>query len=106
MGGDEKNVIKYICSRNLKLDIMVWNRVVIKDVEEFIFCGVDVVVILILVFDIYIENKLRIFRGWVLENMVKIVEFVKKNGLYVLVNGEDVLRVDIDFLIEFINVGK
>ena len=106
MGGDEKNVIKHICSRNLKSDIMAWNRAVIKDVEESISCGVDAVAISISVSDIHIENKLRTSRGWVLENMAKTVEFAKKNGLYVSVNGEDASRADIDFLTEFINVGK
>lgn len=38
--------------------------------------------------------------------MIKFVEFVKKNGFYVLVNGEDVFRVDKEFLVEFINEVK
>ncbi|MGG7144034.1 homocitrate synthase [Clostridium nigeriense] len=106
MGGDEKEAIKRIAKRNLKSSIMAWNRAVIKDIEESIDCGVDAVAISISVSDIHIQHKLRTSREWVLENMVKSVEFAKKNGLYVSVNGEDASRADREFLIEFIETAK
>ena len=107
MGGDEKEAIKEIVKRNNgKTSIMAWNRAVIKDIEESIDCGVDSVAISISVSDIHIKHKLKTSRDWVLENMVKSVEFAKKNGLYVSVNGEDASRADKDFLIEFINTAK
>ena len=106
MGGDEKEAIKAIAKKNLKSSIMAWNRAVIKDIEQSIECGVDAVAISISVSDIHIKNKLKTSRKWVLENMVKSVEFAKKNGLYVSVNGEDSSRADIEFLTEFINTAK
>lgn len=106
MGGDEKQAIKDIVKRNLKSSIMAWNRPVISDIEQSIDCGVDAVAISISVSDIHIENKLRKSRDWVLEKMVQGVEYAKKNGLYVSVNGEDASRADRDFLIEFMNTAK
>ena len=106
MGGDEKEAIKKIVKRNLKSSIMAWNRAVIKDIEESIDCGVDAVAISISVSDIHIKHKLKTSREWVLENMVKSVEFAKKNGLYVSVNGEDASRADRDFLVQFIEEAK
>ena len=106
MGGDEKDAIKRICKRNLKSSIMAWNRAVIGDIEQSIDCGVDAVAISISVSDIHIRNKLRTSREWVIENMVKSVEYAKKNGLYVSINGEDASRSDDDFLIQFIEAGK
>ena len=106
MGGDEKDAIKRICKRNLKSSIMAWNRAVIGDIEQSIDCGVDAVAISISVSDIHIRNKLRTSREWVIENMVKSVEYAKKNGLYVSINGEDASRADDDFLIQFIEAGK
>lgn len=106
MGGDEKAAIKEIVKRNLKSSIMAWNRAVISDIEQSIDCGVDAVAISISVSDIHIQHKLKTSREWVLESMVKSVEFAKKNGLYVSVNGEDASRADKDFLIEFINAAK
>lgn len=106
MGGDEKNAIKEIVKRNTKSSIMAWNRAVTSDIEESIDCGVDAVAISISVSDIHIQHKLKTSRNWVLDNMVKSVEFAKKNGLYVSVNGEDASRADKDFLVEFINAAK
>lgn len=106
MGGDEKEAIKAIVKRNLKSSIMAWNRAVVSDIEESIDCGVDAVAISISVSDIHIKNKLRTSREWVLENMVKSVEFAKKNGLYVSVNGEDASRADKEFLVQFMKAAK
>ena len=106
MGGDEKAAIKEIVKRNKKSSIMAWNRAVVSDIEQSIDCGVDAVAISISVSDIHIKHKLRTSREWVLENMVKAVEFAKKNGLYVSVNGEDASRADKEFLIKFINAAK
>lgn len=106
MGGDEKKAIKSIVKRNLKSSIMAWNRAVISDIQESIDCGVDAVAISISVSDIHIKNKLKTSREWVLENMVKSVEYAKKNGLYVSVNGEDASRADREFLIKFMKAAK
>lgn len=106
MGGDEKNAIKEIVKRNLKSSIMAWNRAVVSDIEQSIDCGVDAVAISISVSDIHIQHKLRTSREWVLENMIKSVEFAKKNGLYVSVNGEDASRADKEFLVQFITEAK
>ena len=106
MGGDEKAVIEQICKKNLKSSIMAWNRAVIGDIEKSISCGVDAVAISISVSDIHIKHKLRTSREWVLENMIKSVEFAKKNGMYVSVNGEDASRADKEFLVTFIEEAK
>lgn len=106
MGGDEKEAIKAIVKKNLKSSIMAWNRPVISDIEQSIDCGVDSVAISISVSDIHIKNKLKKSREWVLEKMVEGVEFAKKNGLYVSVNGEDASRADQEFLIEFMKIAK
>lgn len=106
MGGAEKEAIKAICKKNLKPSIMAWNRAVISDIEKSVECGVDAVAISISVSDIHIEHKLKTTREWVIENMIKSVEFAKRNGLYVSVNGEDASRADVNFLAEFMTEAK
>lgn len=106
MGGDEKEAIKQIVKSNQSSSIMAWNRAVISDIEESIDCEVDAVAISISVSDIHINHKLKKSREWVLENMIKSVEFAKKNGLYVSVNGEDASRADREFLVTFIEEAK
>ncbi|MGQ9557788.1 MAG: homocitrate synthase [Desulfurispora sp.] len=106
MGGDEKEAITAICRSGLKASIMGWNRPVIKDIEESLSCGVDAVAISISTSDIHIKYKLQTSREWVLENMVKAVEFAKKEGMYISVNAEDASRSDPEFLIQFARAAK
>lgn len=106
MGGDEQEAVEAICREGLKASIMGWNRPVIKDIEASIACGVDAVAISISTSDIHIKYKLRSSRELVLEQMVKAVEFAKKEGLYVSANAEDASRSDLEFLIQFTKAVK
>lgn len=106
MGGDEKESIKKICRSGLKASIMGWNRPVLKDIESSLECGVDAVAISISTSDIHIKHKLRTSREWVLEHMVKAVEFAKKEGMYISVNAEDASRSDLDFLVQYARAAK
>ncbi|KJR98218.1 MAG: trans-homoaconitate synthase [Peptococcaceae bacterium BRH_c4a] len=106
MGGDEKESIKAICKAGLKASIMGWNRPVIKDIESSIECGVDAVAISISTSDIHIKYKLQQTKEWVLEQMVRAVEFAKKEGLYVSANAEDASRSDMGFLVEYAKAVK
>jgi len=106
MGGDEKEAIKQIAKAGLRASIMAWNRAVIEDLQQSISCGVDAVAISISTSDIHIKHKLQKSREWVLENMVRAVEFAKKEGMYISVNAEDASRTDMEFLIEFTETAK
>lgn len=106
MGGDEKDAITAICKAGLKASIMGWNRPVIKDIDESLSCGVDAVAISISTSDIHIKYKLQTTREWVLEHMVKAVEYAKKEGVYISVNAEDASRSDVDFLVQFASAAK
>lgn len=106
MGGEEQEAIREIVRANLKASIMAWNRAVIKDLQESVKCGVDAVAISISTSDIHIRHKLNASREWVLENMVRAVEFAKKEGLYISVNAEDASRTDLNFLCQFAKTAK
>ncbi|MDD3840175.1 MAG: homocitrate synthase [Clostridia bacterium] len=106
MGGEEKKAIKAIVKANLNASIMAWNRAVIKDIQESIDCGVDAVAISISTSDIHIKYKLQKSREWVLDSMVRAVEYAKKNGLYVSANAEDASRSDQEFLIQYAKAAK
>lgn len=106
MGGDEKEAISSICRAGLKASIMGWNRPVISDIEASLECGVDAVAISISTSDIHIKYKLQASREWVLEKVVKAVEFAKKHGMYISANAEDASRTDMDFLIQYAKTVK
>lgn len=106
MGGDEKEALKAIVKMNLKPSIMAWNRAVISDIQSSLECGVDAVAISISVSDIHIKYKLQSTREKVLEQMVKAVDFAKKQGLYVSANAEDASRADEEFLLQYARCAK
>lgn len=106
MGGDEKKAIKDIVKLGLRASIMGWNRAVISDIQHSIDCGVDAVAISLSTSDIHIEHKLQTSREWVLEHVVKAVEFAKKEGMYISVNAEDASRSDMDFLVQYATEAK
>lgn len=106
MGGDEKKAIKDIVKLRLKASIMGWNRAVISDIQQSIECGVDAVAISISTSDIHIKHKLQTTREWVLESMIKAVEYAKREGLYISINAEDASRSEMDFLVQFATEAK
>jgi Isopropylmalate/homocitrate/citramalate synthases len=106
MGGDEKEAIKKICSLDLGVSVMGWNRAVISDIDESLDCGVDAVAISISTSDIHIKHKLKKDREWVLQSMVKATQYAKKSKLYVSVNAEDASRSDMKFLLKFAKEAK
>jgi len=106
MGGDEKEVIKEIVGYKLQASIMAWNRANVEDLKHSLDCDVDAVAISISTSDIHIIHKLQTSREWVLESMIKAVEFAKEHNLYISVNAEDASRSDFDFLVEFAKQAK
>jgi homocitrate synthase NifV len=106
MGGDEKEVIKEMVGYKLQASIMAWNRANVEDLKHSLDCGVDAVAISISTSDIHIIHKLQTSREWVLENMIKAVEFAKEHDLYISVNAEDASRSDFVYLVEFAKTAK
>ena len=106
MGGDEKEVIKEMVGYKLQASIMAWNRANVEDLKHSLDCDVDAVAISISTSDIHIIHKLQTSREWVLESMIKAVEFAKEHNLYISVNAEDASRSDFDFLVEFAKQAK
>lgn len=106
MGAEEEETMRQIVKLGLKASIMAWNRAVIDDIARSIRCGVDAVAISIAVSDLHIKYKLRSSREQVIEQMRKAVEFAKKEGVYVSVNGEDASRADFEYLVSFVLAAK
>lgn len=106
MGLEEEETVRRIAKLGLKSSIMAWNRAVIEDLERSIRCGVDAVAVSIAVSDLHIKYKLRSSREEVIDHMVRAVEFAKKEGMYVSVNGEDASRADLEYLVKFAQAAK
>ncbi|MBA5851679.1 homocitrate synthase [Clostridium sp. cel8] len=100
MGGDEKKGIEKIVGLGLKSKISAWNRMNIKDIDNSIDCGVDIIHISVPSSDIQIKYKLRSKREWVVNNMKRCIEYTMNKGYEVTIGLEDASRADINFLIE------
>ncbi len=100
MGGDEKESIKEIVKLGLKSKISAWNRMNIKDINESMECKVDIIHISVPASDLQIQSKLGKTRSWVIENLIKCVDYATSGGYEITVGLEDASRADMDFLIE------
>lgn len=104
MGGDELDAIAGILSMGLKAKISAWNRANVEDIKKSINCGVKNIHISAPVSDIHIKYKLRKSRQWVLDNIVKTINYAKERNCWVSVGAEDASRADMKFLIEFVQL--
>lgn len=106
MGGDEREAIRAIVNDGLRAMVVGWNRAAISDIDDSIECGLDAVCISISVSDVHIESKLGKDREWVIDNMLRTVDYAKAHGLYVSANAEDASRANTEFLLKFIQSAR
>ena len=100
MGGDEKESIKEIVKLGLKSKISSWNRMSIKDIQQSMDCGVDIIHISVPSSDIQIQSKLGKDKSWVIDNLSKCITYATCKEYEITVGLEDASRADMDFLIE------
>lgn len=98
MGDGEIEVINAIAALGLTSRLMVWGRMVERDVHAALRCHADIAHLSIPVSDIHIEAKLRRDRAWVLAQIAPHVAMARDAGLDVSVGMEDASRADADFL--------
>lgn len=106
MKGDEKKAITDIVKSNNRASILGWCRAVTTDIKDAIDCGLDAVCVSIPVSDVHIEKKLKKDRAWVLDSIVRAINFAKSHGLYVSCNAEDASRAKMENLIAFTRIVK
>lgn len=104
MGGAEKESIKEIVSLRLKSKISTWNRMSIKDIDQSMECGVDIIHISVPASNIQIESKLGKNKNWIINNLIKCIDYVENAGYEITVGLEDASRADEDFLIELCKI--
>ena len=100
MGFDEAEAVREIVSLRLPARILTWNRVLERDVEASLSCGVNALYISCPVSDIQIEKKLGKTRWWVKERFLKIIPELKKEGCYIACGLEDASRAEPNFVLE------
>jgi homocitrate synthase NifV len=106
MGEEEIEVIRTICSLDLRARTMVWGRMCERDLAAAAQCGARHVNLSVPVSDIHIECKLHRTREWVLAQIRTHVRRAVDLGLDVSVGGEDASRAEIGFLFEVLDAAQ
>lgn len=101
---EERTCIRAICDMKLDMRIMSMCRVVKRDLDYALECGVDGVILFIPGSDIHIKAK---FEGGIVENReklvkdsVELIKYAKEKGLFVEFGVEDSSRTDTNVLID------
>jgi len=94
----EKEGIRKVADEGLDAEICSYTRMVRKDIDEAVDCGVDSVHLVVPVSDLHIEKKLKKTRSEIIEMTVNVVQYAKDQGLVVELSGEDASRGDISFM--------
>lgn len=105
MGVDEKKSLEKIMKLGLKSKISSWNRMNVKDIQESVDCGVDIIHISVPSSKIQIQSKLKKSKNWIIDNMKKSIYFAKEKGFEVTIGLEDSSRADNEFLIELCKIA-
>lgn len=94
----ERESIKAIAEEGLKAEVSSFARVLKKDVDLALECGVDSVFLVVPTSDLHITHKLKSTREKVMENLRELVEYAKNQGVLVDVCTEDGSRTKISQL--------
>ncbi|WGI16971.1 2-isopropylmalate synthase [Methanonatronarchaeum sp. AMET-Sl] len=94
----EKEGIRKVANEGLDAEICSYTRIVKKDIDEALNCGVDSVHLVVPVSDLHIEKKLEKNRSEIIEMTTDVVQYAKDHGLIVELSGEDASRADISYI--------
>lgn len=103
MGKEEQQTIVNIKERLQTAKVLVWNRLVKKDIMASMDCGADIIHLSIPISDRHITDKLHTTRTDIKNKVLACLEFVRNNNYDVSVGLEDASRCEEDFLIEMVN---
>lgn len=96
----EKQNVRAIASEGLSLDVCGLARVLQKDLDACIDCGVDMVHTFVSTSDIQRIHTIKKTREEVVSMAVNAVEYIKDHGAKCMFSAMDATRTDLDYLIE------
>jgi homocitrate synthase NifV len=106
MGPVETRAIEAIAARKTGARLVAWGRMAARDADAALACPVDMVHLAIPVSDIHIGHKLFRSRRWVLDEIRRQGERVRRAGLDLSVGFEDASRADPAFVADAAAAAK
>ncbi len=90
--------IRLVASEGLNAEVASFARVVQKDIDLAMQCGVDSIFLVMPSSDMHIKYKLGTTRQELLDKTLSMIDYCKKHGLKVDLCAEDGSRADVGFL--------
>lgn len=102
----EKSSVAKIVEQGLSSEVCGLARVLPKDIDAAIACGVDVVHTFVSTSDIQREHTIRKSREEVVQLAVEAIERVKEHGAGCLFSAMDATRTDLEYLVEIFTAAE
>ncbi len=103
---EEADAVKEICSAGLNAKICGLARVLPKDIDACIDCGVDLVHIFVSTSEIQRKYTTKMSDEEVKEVTYDMVKYVKEHGCECMFSAMDATRTKLDFLIEVFRIAE
>ncbi|MDF1534072.1 MAG: 2-isopropylmalate synthase [Methanosarcinaceae archaeon] len=96
----EKESVKSIANAGLSLDVCGLARVLTKDLDTCLDCGVDMIHTFVSTSDIQRIHTIKKSREEVIDMAIAAVEYIKDHGVKCMFSAMDATRTDFDYLLE------
>lgn len=96
----DKESVKSIANAGLTLDVCGLARVLTKDLDACLDCGVDMIHTFVSTSDIQRIHTIKKSREEVIDMAVAAVEHIKDHGVKCMFSAMDATRTDLDYLLE------
>ncbi len=103
---DEREEVKLISNDGLSAKICGLARVLPKDIDACVDCGVDMIHIFVSSSEIQREHTTKMSEAQVKEQAYKMTRYVKEHGFACMFSAMDATRTRLDFLIELYKTAE
>ncbi len=99
--GEEVKSINYMLERKNEINIVGWNRGILKDIKYTISLGFKHIHIGLPTSNIHLKYSINKNKNWLINTADYLIKFCKDKNMFVSISAEDIGRTDINTLKEY-----
>ncbi len=103
---EEKEVVQLICDEGLSAKICGLARILTRDIDACVDCGVDMIHIFVPSSEIQREHTTKMSEAQVKEQAYKMTRYVKERGFMCMFSAMDATRTRLEFLIDLYKTAE
>lgn len=103
---DEKEIVQRICDEGLSAKICGLARVLTRDIDACIDCGVDLIHIFVPSSKIQREHTMKMSEEAVKEQAYAMIKYVKEHGFLCMFSAMDATRTRLEYLIDLFKTAE